>query len=83
MVYQDERIGALKEWLRPIDFPCVAQSASLAEDIAVLRHSRYCVFGPDRLARRLFACPIGSRLCSSLGRPPLPGRAHNLREFAL
>jgi hypothetical protein len=48
LVYQDERnpcIGALKEWLRAIDFPCVAQSASLAEDIAVLRHSRYCVFG--------------------------------------
>lgn len=48
MVYEDEGnpcVGALRDWLRTTNIPYVAQSKSLAEDIAVLRHSRHCVFG--------------------------------------
>ena len=47
LVYEDDGnpcIGALKDWLGEIACPCVSQSRTLEEDLAVLLAARHCVF---------------------------------------
>jgi hypothetical protein len=48
LVFEDDGnpcIGALKSWLDEIGLPCIAQSRTLEEDLAVLMAAQHCVFG--------------------------------------